>query len=397
MSETLTWNGTITQTAHIQTELIQGILNLTPSDKPDLFGDISADRRRLVVLDATVQALYPGIAQLYERFDIEYRLHTIPSGPEAKTWETVEAIHDAMDEFGVPRFGEVDGWGGGRLHDVLGVAAKLYRRGIDYRYFATTLVGGGDAMFAAKCAIERIRSGNAGTRWGKNRIGAYHAARYSAVDNVTFFGTLTPDDVLEGYAEVLKWAICGDLDLFRTLETHGPSLCREKFAGTDPITRRVMAGTIGGMVGQIYGMDDSGRNNALEEIAARPSYIGHTLSPGMEPDIQHGIAVTFDILITTMIARRRGLLSTHDATRIAETYRAARFPLWHPVLEQRQRLLAALEDTTLHRGGYQLWPTPIEIGTVTFLNDVSESDIAYALDELHAVNQGYQESAGRIE
>jgi 3-dehydroquinate synthase len=225
-----------------------------------------------------------------------------------------------------------------------------------------------DAGFALKCAV------NSG--W-KNRAGLYHPARWSATDNTTFFGTLSALDVREGYSEMLKWAIAGDARLFAMLESHGERLCQEAFAGADEVTVACISRTIGGMMKELY-------DNPYEEVTTRRSYLGHALSPGLEPEVQHGRAVALEICIVAEISHARELISEATRNRIWATYTDVGMPLWDRVLAQPERLTLALADTTLHRGGQQAVTVPCgQVGEVTYLHDLTRDEIHRALERLH--------------
>lgn len=366
-----TWDRQATKLITSRTELLHGLFDLAPGMAPDLFGDLT-NPRRLVFIDENVQRLYPEIKPLTARYGLETQFVTVPGGELAKTSATADMMMAEMDAFGVARFQEVIGFGGGVLHDLLGVAAGEYRRGVPFRFFGTTLVAGIDAMFALKAAVNK--------GW-KNRAGLYNPAVMSATDNAAFFATLSDADIWEGYSEMLKWAIAGDGHLFRLLEAHGPRLCAEKFAGTDDVTLECITRTIRGMLDELYG-------NAFEWITARLSYLGHALSTGLEPAVSHGRAVGLEITLVAFIAHARDLISTETLSRILSVYTAVGLPLWDRVLEEPERLTLALADTTLHRGGRQEIVVPCgPVGKVTFLNDLTPSEIHRGVDRLHAFAQ----------
>lgn len=361
------WDGRATKRVSTRTELLHGLFTLTPDTKPGLFGDTSTDHRRLVFVDENVYRLYPQIAPLLGCYGITARIVVVPGGEGAKTMDQVLSIMAEMTKFGVGRFQEVIGFGGGVLHDLLGVAAGLYRRGIPWRFFSTTLVSAIDAGFALKCAVT--------TDW-KNRAGLYYPPVYSATDAGTFFGTLTDLDVREGYSEMLKWAVAGDGRLFDLLESDGARLCTEKFAGSDAATLKSLSLTIKGMMDELYG-------NAWEDNTYRKSYLGHGLSPGLEPRVTHGRAVQLEISLLAQISRERGLITETTRDRIWAAYTSVGMTLWDDVLNEPVGLFQALADTTLHRGGQQAITIPCgKPGQITYVSDLTETEIRAGLDRL---------------
>jgi 3-dehydroquinate synthetase len=354
--------------------IMRGLLDLVPAQLPGLFGDLSRSRRRLVVMDAMVHALYgKRIFALLDRYGVEYpEPLIIPGGEASKTAATVKLIHAYMERHGVPRETEpLLAFGGGVLHDLVGAAAAQYRRGVPYIMFGTTLVAMVDAMFALKSATNDFY---------KNRLGYYHPP-IAAYSDPLFFATLTHEQVLDGVGEMFKAAVALDRKLFRLLRRHGARLVAEKFQGEDRATLESLVRAVRAMARELSG-------NPYERVKRRASYAGHNVSPKMEPAVTHGAAVALDLLVTTMIAWRRRdrwgrrLVSTSYRNRIVELARSLGLQLWHAVLDDREALLAALADTALHREGEQLVPAPFRRpGRVVYLNGIGRNEFGEALDD----------------
>ncbi|SFE43425.1 3-dehydroquinate synthase [Actinacidiphila alni] len=347
-----------------------GLLHAHPDDLPSLLGPRDWSSRRLPIIDEHVHAIYgEQIRALLARYGIDHPDPLVlPGGESAKTADTVERIHRYMETHGVPRFAEpLLVWGGGVAHDVAGYAAATYRRGVPYITFATTLVSAIDAMFALKVAINSQY---------KNRVGSYHPPATAYADPA-FFSTLDRGQILDGTGEILKIAIALDGGLFPVLEQHGPRAVAEHFQGRDPATLAILHRSVSAMGEELS-------NNPFEHDPQRASYAGHGISPGMEPEVSHGVAVALDLLVTTMIAWRRGAVATPYRDRIVRLAHALGLPLWHPVLERPQVLFDALIDTARHRGGRQRIPAPVhEPGRVRYLDGIDLAELHRALNDLH--------------
>ncbi|MEW5352289.1 2-epi-5-epi-valiolone synthase [Streptomyces sp. 16-176A] len=367
MPATFTAHLDLTWTANIH----PGLLDAKPRDYPDLFGPLRTSTRRLPIIDRRVHAIYgKKIRALLARYGIHHpEPLVIPGGEAAKCAATVDRIHRHMETWGVPRFGEpLLIWGGGVAHDVGGYAAATYRRGVPYIVFATTLVCAIDAMFALKVAVNSHY---------KNRVGSYHPPTAAHADPA-FFATLDRGQILDGLGEVFKVAVALDGDLFPLLEQHGARVTAERFQSDDPATLAILHRSIAAM-----GVELSG--NPFEHDPQRASYAGHSLSPAMEPALSHGAAVVLDLLLTTMIAWRRGVVSAPYRDRIVTLARTLGLPRWHPVLERSPlTLFDALTDTARHRGGRQLVPVPYgEPGRVRYLDGIGLTELQRALEDLH--------------
>jgi 3-dehydroquinate synthase len=308
---------------------------------------------------------------LLDRYKIEHPgIVLVPGGERSKCRDTEERITDTLEDFGVARFGEpLIVFGGGVLHDVAGLAAARYRRGIAYRMFATTLVAGIDAGFALKVAINR--------RF-KNRIGAYHPAEAMFTDPA-WFATLDHEQIRDGVGEVLKWGIVDpNPALFRLLERHGAQVVAEGFSPANPNAASIIGLTIAGMMAELA-------NNPYESEPQRRSYIGHGMSTVFEPTVTHGRAVVLDILLTLLIAEQREVIGPALRERIVNVIRACDMPMWDDVIAP-DPIMEALADTARHRRGQQSIPVPKgQLTTITYMQDISRDEVSRAVDALHAI------------
>ena len=100
----------------------------------------------VVVTDATIDRLYPGLLAPYEKV-------LIGLGESIKTLRTVEELYRRFIELGVDRKSFVLGVGGGIVTDVAGFAASTYMRGIGFGFVSTTLLGQIDASVGGKNGV----------------------------------------------------------------------------------------------------------------------------------------------------------------------------------------------------------------------------------------------------
>jgi shikimate kinase/3-dehydroquinate synthase len=144
-----------------------------------------------LVVDAGVEPLHGDAARaaLGERLRAS---HVVPAGDRAKTLEEAGRLLDALR---LDRGGTVVALGGGSTSDLAGFAAATYLRGIAWAPVPTTLVGQVDAAIGGKTGID--------LPGGKNLVGAFHWPARAVIDP-ELLGTLPPDEVDNGRAEVVK-------------------------------------------------------------------------------------------------------------------------------------------------------------------------------------------------
>jgi 3-dehydroquinate synthase len=127
--------------------------------------------------------------------------------------------------------------------------------------------------------------------------------------------------------------------------------------------------------------------NLYEDELARRVDFGHTFSYGLETqpqtDLLHGEAVLIDILISSILATTRNLLSTQELNRLFDLVSKFGIVL-NDELVTPDLLWATLRERTYHRNGLQRIPLPQGLGGCTFVNNVT-------FDELQSACRIYEE------
>ena len=335
-----------------------------------------AARRRLVVADKRVWELYGDAltdALTAGSGDVDLETLVLELDESRKGLPAVAELADAFDRFGLLRRSEpVIAVGGGVLLDLVSFTASVYRRGVPHIKVPTTLLGMIDAGIGVKTAI------NYGGH--KSRLGTYCPPSRVVIDP-GFLRTLDPREYRCGLGESIKIALVADAELFDLLDTHSRALA----AGTpDPrVETEVIERSIAAMLGELVG-------NLCENRLERLADIGHAFSGALEmcvrPTLLHGEAVAIDLALTVQLSRNRGLLPTDVADRALRVLADLGLPLTHREMSL-DLLTEALANTSLHRDGQQRLPLLTDIGRAVFVNDVTETELAKALDALRAVQE----------
>ncbi len=164
----------------------------------------------MVVSNPTVFGHYGKLAIAALRaaqFEVSYC--ELPDGERYKTLESISTIYDAALEHGLERSSTLVALGGGVIGDMTGFAAATWLRGINVVQVPTTLLAMVDSSIGGKTGVNHPH--------GKNLIGAFHQPRLVLTDP-DVLATLPAREFRAGMAEVIKYAIIGDNELFDQLE-----------------------------------------------------------------------------------------------------------------------------------------------------------------------------------
>lgn len=131
----------------------------------------------------------------------------LPAGEQHKTLATVQRIWDWLLAQHATRASLLINLGGGVLCDIGGFAAATYMRGIDYVNVPTTLLAMVDAASGGKTGFDY------GTPLVKNCIGVF-APPVQTIIEPRLLATLPPEQLLSGYAEMIKHALLQSPEAF---------------------------------------------------------------------------------------------------------------------------------------------------------------------------------------
>lgn len=120
---------------------------------------------------------------------------TIMAGDAHKDLDTVQKVWKALHDAGATRQSVVINVGGGVVTDMGGFAAATFKRGMRSINVPTTLLGAVDASVGGKTGIN--------FNGYKNEIGTF-TEPYATIISTCFFVTLPQQELLSGYAEMLK-------------------------------------------------------------------------------------------------------------------------------------------------------------------------------------------------
>ncbi|MBD0388669.1 MAG: 3-dehydroquinate synthase, partial [Nostoc sp. C3-bin3] len=134
---------------------------------------------------------------------------TLPPGERYKTLNSIQKLYDVALENRLERSSTMVALGGGVIGDMTGFAAATWLRGINVVQVPTTLLAMVDSAIGGKTGVNHPH--------GKNLIGAFHQPRLVLIDP-DVLKTLPMREFRAGMAEVIKYGVIWDAELFAQLE-----------------------------------------------------------------------------------------------------------------------------------------------------------------------------------
>ena len=290
-----------------------------------------------VVTNPTVGALYYDEVQrsLAEAGFTVYRID-IPDGEQYKNGETLHTIYGRLIDCGLDRGSFIVALGGGVVGDIAGFAAATYLRGIPFIQVPTTLLAQVDSSVGGKTGINHEK--------GKNLIGAFYQPVAVLIDVATL-NTLPEREYLGGMAEVLKYGITLDADLFQFIRDHvGKLVVRDRDSVLTVIKRSCF------LKASIVAQDE--RETGLRAVL---NY-GHTFGHAVETltgyrEYIHGEAVAIGMVQAARVSERSGFSSSTDTEMITNVLREMGLPTELPSYSPASFKEVMLRDKKVKDGG----------------------------------------------
>ena len=329
---------------------------------------IRAGTKVLMVTNAVVQAHYGATALAsLQSAGLEASSLVIAAGEEQKNPATVSLIHDAALAHRLERGSLIVALGGGVVGDMAGFAAATWLRGIAVVQVPTTLLAMVDAAIGGKTGVNHPG--------GKNLIGAFHQPRLVLIDP-TVLTTLPEREFRAGMAEVIKYGVIGDPELFAELEMaarRDPQAGLASLAAVGPELLELLLERSAAAKARVVAADE--HEAGLRAIL---NY-GHTLGHVVETlsgygTWLHGEAVAIGMVAAGELSLAMGLWADEDQARQKRLIQAAGLPLRFPPL-QREALVQCLQGDKKVKAGQIRFVLPSAIGAVAIHDDVTLESI----------------------
>jgi 3-dehydroquinate synthase len=253
----------------------------------------------------------------------------LPDGEQAKDWQGLAQVVDALLAARLGRDGLVIALGGGVIGDLAGFAAAIYQRGVPFLQVPTTLLAQVDSSVGGKTAINHPL--------GKNMIGAFHQPR-AVISDVATLDTLPDRELRAGLAEVIKHGLALDAAFVDWLEANLQKLLARDREALSHAVRRSCE-----LKAAIVAEDEreSGSRALLN--------FGHTFGHAIEAATGygawlHGEAVAAGMVMAAELSALMGGLKKTEVGRVRELLRRAGLPVAGPALAPERLLeLMALD------------------------------------------------------
>ena len=259
-----------------------------------------------LVSDTQVYPLYGGAAEAsLKAAGYSVSSFVFPAGEESKNGETFLKLLNALAQAGLSRSDLLVALGGGVVGDLAGFAAACYLRGIRFIQIPTTLLAAVDSSVGGKTAIDLPS--------GKNLAGAFYQPSLVLCD-LDALDTLPEDIFRDGCAEVIKYGVLYDPELFSQLEASGLDFDREAVIARCVALKRDVV------------MEDEKDTGSRMKLNLGHTF-GHAVEAHSRFTLSHGKSVAIGLAVIARASASMGICSEADAARIVSVLKAFGLPV----------------------------------------------------------------------
>jgi len=328
----------------------------------------------LIVTNDLIAPMY--LEKFEKRFNAGGKLSVetlvVPDGEENKSMEVLQSILDKCLTIGLDRKATLVALGGGVIGDMVGFAAAIYQRGINFIQVPTTVMAMVDSSVGGKTGVNHAL--------GKNMIGAFHQPQCVFIDTGTL-DTLPDRELQSGVSEIIKYGLIRDKEFFEWQEDNMDSLLKR-----DPSVLR-------------FAITRSCQNKAAvvkadeKEAGLRATLnLGHTFGHAIESGSGygtwlHGEAVAIGTAMAATTSGRMGWIDQDLVERIYKLLERANLPVELPLDSPMNReifLKLMSVDKKVENGNLRLILLKGPLGGCVFTGDFDEQAMIDTIDEFVA-------------
>lgn len=318
-----------------------------------------------VLVDVNTKAFVLPLLQAESKAVASAKVIEIKAGEMFKNLDSLTYIWKQLGDGDANRRSLLINLGGGVVTDMGAFAAATFKRGIAFINIPTTLL----------CAVDASIGGKNGINFNglKNEIGLFRDADLAIVSTL-FFNTLTSQELLSGYAEMLKHALVSSPEFTAKLLTYdvtnyNPDSLLKLLKDSVAVKQKYVEAD----------HEDRGARRALN--------LGHTIGHAFESlalkrksSLAHGYAVAFGMVVALVLSRMKfdfpsDILNTYVA------YVSRHYGAFEISCEDYSQLLAFMHRDKKNDSGDAINCTLLRaVGDVSVNTPVTDEEMTAALD-----------------
>ena len=323
--------------------------------------------KAVIITDTTVRDLHAGkLRNGLENAGFQVEILAVPAGEAQKNLDTATRLYAALANMYAERLTPVFALGGGVIGDLAGFVAATYLRGVPLIQVPTTLLAQVDSSIGGKVAVNHGRL--------KNNIGAFYQPEMVIAD-ISTLKTLPVKEFKNGLAEIIKYGVIKDVDLFKILESD-----MSRLKSFDEELLEEIISRCAGIKAAVVEEDE--KDTGIRNILNYGHTVGHAIETVSDFKIKHGRAVAVGMVAEGMISHSMGFLPYSAVDKIKSVLTRAGIPINIPGLDVSE-VIKTMEHDKKKVDGKIKFVFPKSIGEVLVSSDVNMRLVEQVLKDLY--------------
>jgi 3-dehydroquinate synthase len=287
----------------------------------------------------------------------------LESGEHSKSFNILHKLLEDILANNPDRQAFVVSFGGGMITDLATMAANPLLRGLNLMHIPTSLIAQVDSAIGGKGAVN--------SKHGKNLIGSFYQPSYVLI-NILFLKTLPKDELISGYAEIVKYAAIKDKKFFLWLSQNSNFL-----AEYNPEKLRYIVEKCVKMKSELVAHDINDKLGIRALLNFGHSF-AHAIEAELNYNIKHGEAVSVGMVLASELSAKLGYLDIQEVGAIADLLSRLNLPTRISGLDAGELLRKMQRDKKMTNGSLNLVLLR-EIGYAFLAKQVDEEIIGQVL------------------
>lgn len=290
----------------------------------------------------------------------------VPSGEASKSVQQADRLWQELLGAGADRKTVIVAVGGGVVGDLAGFVAATFARGLSFCQIPTTLLSQVDSSVGGKTGINLPHA--------KNMVGAFWQPSLVLIDTLTL--TTLPDrEFRSGLAEVIKYGVILDAELFQQLEASAAALVARDAETLQRVIARCCE-----LKAQVVAADE----RETTGLRAVLNY-GHTFAHAFEAiagygQLLHGEAVSIGMVCASRLSEHLGRIPAEMTQRQIALLQAVGLPTRVPDLPDESLWKAMQSDKKVEHGKLR-FVLPTRMGHVELVPEIERDLVLRVLQE----------------
>ncbi len=242
-----------------------------------------------VICDSNIANRYTATAEQYLKAHPFFReILVFPAGEQYKSRDQKDRLEDLLLLAKAGRDSVIIAMGGGVTGDLAGYVAATLLRGVPLIHLPTSLLAQVDSSIGGKVGINHAT--------GKNLIGAFYQPQAVFCD-VDFLNSLPNEEFYNGMAEVIKYAVILDEELWHWLETESDQILQRNVDVLKKIITRCIKLKI-----NVVEADE--KETGYRSILNFGHTVGHAIEKLTVYQVKHGFAIAAGMKIAAALSEK---------------------------------------------------------------------------------------------